>query len=492
MADNITFMTIPLDWRVPGANIEIDHTKAVRGLPQMPHKMLVIGQRLATGSVAAATPVRVTRKEDGVNYFGRGSMMAQMIAAALAVNPYTEFWAIALDDNGAGTQAAGTLTFTGSPTESGTLNLRVGGRNIQTAITASQTVAQIATAVAASINADLDGAVTAAAVAGVVTITSRHKGIEQNDIDIRLNYYQGEVTPKGLTVAIAAMSGGTANPDVTAAITAMSSIAAYTILSGLTDAANVALIEAELQARWGGMQMRQGHMFAHKNGAYSALSTYGSARNSAHTTFSGLKSSPTLPWEIGAQFGAAVEFSGANDPAVPFRSIYLPGVLAPKESDRFTDSERNLLLHDGISTFTVDQGGNVYVEQVVTTYQQNTFGIEDTSLLKLNTKWTVDYMRYAFRVDVLNTFPKHKLAGDDVLDRISAGQPIATPKLIKNCLIGTAMKLEKVGLLEDLDQFIKDLIVVRSESDVNRVNAILPPNVINQFDVFAASVQYIL
>ncbi|MBZ4252037.1 hypothetical protein LAJ57_14135, partial [Streptococcus pneumoniae] len=76
----------------------------------------------------------------------------------------------------AGVFATGTLTFTGTPTESGTLNLRVGGRNIQTGITAAQTVAQIATAVAASINADLDGAVTAAAAAGVVTITSRHKG----------------------------------------------------------------------------------------------------------------------------------------------------------------------------------------------------------------------------------------------------------------------------------------------------------------------------
>jgi len=492
MADNITFMSIPLDWRVPGGFIEIDHTKAVRGLPQMPHKMLAIGQRLTAGTVAAATPVRVTRKEDGVNYFGRGSMLAQMIEAALTVNPYTEFWAIALDDNGAGAAAAGSLTFTGSPTESGTLNLRIGGRNIQVGITAAQTVTQIATNVAAAINADLDGAVTAVPTVGVVAVTSRHKGIEQNDIDIRLNYYQGEVTPKGLAVAIGVMAGGTANPDVTAAITAMSSIAAYTILSGLTDAANVALIETELQLRWGGMQMRQGHMFGHKNGAYSALSTYGSARNSAHTAFSGLNKSPTLPWVIGAQFGAAVELSGANDPAVPFRSIYMPSVLAPKETDRFLDTERNLLLHDGISTFTVDQGGNVSIEQVVTTYQQNTFGIEDTSLLKLNTKWTVDYMRYAFRVDVLNTFPKHKLAGDDVLDRIQPGQPIATPKLIRNCLIGTAMKLEKVGLLENLDQFIKDLLVVRSDADVNRVNAILPPNVVNQFDVFAASVQYIL
>lgn len=492
MPDNLTFATIPIDWYVPGAFIEIDHTKAVRGLPQISHKMLVIGQRLATGIIPAATPVRVTRKEDGVNYFGRGSMLAQQIEAALKVNPYTEFWAIGLDDNGAGVAATGTIVITGTPTESGTLYLRIGHRALSVGITAAQTPTQIAAAIAAVINADLDGAVTAVAAIGTVTVTSRHKGTEGNDIDIRVNYYQGETTPKGITCAITPMAGGTANPDVTAAITAMSSIAAYSILSGWTDTANVTLIEAELVARWGGMQMRQGHMFGFKNGTYSTVAAYGGARNSPHSTFLGLNKSPSLPWVNSAQFGAALEFSGANDPAIPFRSIYLPDVAAPEEKLRFTDTERNLLLHDGISTVTFDQSGACYVEQVVTTYQTNTFGLDDRSLLKLNTKWTVDYMRFAFRFDVLATFPRHKLAGDDVLERIQPGQAIATPKLIRNCLIGTAYKLERVGLLEDAEGFARELIVVRSDADVNRVNAIIPPNTINQFDVFAAAVQYIL
>ncbi len=492
MPDNIPFLTIPVDWRTPGAYIEIDHTKAVRGLPAMPHKMLILGQRLATGSVAAGVLSKVTRKEDGVNYFGRGSQLAQQIEAALNVNPYTECYALALDDNGAGVLASGSIAFAGTPTESGTLYLYIGGRRLTVGITASQTATAIATAVAAAINADLDGAVTATAATGTVTVTSRHKGTEGNDIDIRVNYYQGEFTPKGITATITAMSGGTANPDVTAAITAMSTLAAYTIIMAWTDAANVALMETELNSRWGGMDMRAGHVFGHKSGSYSTLSTYGSARNSPHSTFTGLKSSPTLPWVISAQVGAAVEFAGANDPARPFRSISLPNVLVPKESDRFTDSERNLLMHDGISTIIFDQSGAAMVEQIITTYQQNTFGMEDVSLLKLNTKWTVDYMRYAFRFAIFRDYPRHKLAGDDVLGKIQPGQPIATPKLIRNTLIAVATDLERAGLLEDIDQFIKDLIVERSTADVNRVNAIIPPNVVNQFDVFAAAVQFIL
>jgi phage tail sheath gpL-like len=359
-------------------------------------------------------------------------------------------------------------------------------------VLAGQTVTAIATAMAAAINADLDGAVTATSAAGVVTVTARHKGAEGNDIDVRVGYYQGEFVPAGLTIAISNGVTGSGNPDVSAAIAAMSSLNPYTLLCGWADAANLTALETELASRWGGMDMRTGHVFAYKNGSYSALAAAGSVRNSPHSTLFGLNSSPSLPWVVSAQAGAAVEFSGANDPAVPFHGISLPAVMAPSETQKFTPTERNLLMHDGISSIIFDQSGAAIVEQVITTYQQNSFGLEDVSLLKLNTKWTVDYMRYAFRFAILRDYPRHKLANDDVLGVIQPGQPVATPKLIRNTLIATAMELVRVGLLEDLEQFVKELIVVRSSSDVNRVNAILPPNVVNQFDVFAAAVQFVL
>lgn len=493
MADNLTFATIPIDWRVPGANIEIDPSRSVRNLlASMFRTMLVIGQRLSTGIIPAGVAVDITRKEDGINYFGRGSMLAQQIEAILKVNPYTRLKAIALDDSGAGNAAAGTLTFTGGPTESGTLYLMIGGRAVNVGITASQTVTQIAANTVAAITADLDGAVTATSAAGVVTVTSRHKGTEGNSIDIRTNYYAGQTMPKGLALAIVAMTGGSGNPDVTAVITAMNSLPAYSILSGWTDAANITLLESELVSRWGGMQMRQGHVFGFVNGTYSGLTTYGSARNSPHSSFLGLNKSPTLPWVISAQWGAAVEMSGGIDPAIPFKGIYLPDVMAPDEKLRFLSTERNLLLHDGISTVTFDQSGGCYVEQVITTYQTNAFSMEDVSLLKLNTKWTVDYMAFVFKADILATFPRHKLAEDDVLQIIQAGQKIATPKLIRDCLIATAMKLARAGLLEDIEGFIRDVKVVISDVDKNRVNVILPPNIVNQFDVFAAAIQFVL
>ncbi len=493
MPDNITFMSIPLNWRVPGAFVEVDHTKAVRGLPSMPHRILLLGQRLASGSVAAGVPTRVTRAADGVDYFGRGSQLAQMVAAALKVNSSTELWALALDDLPAGVKATGTLAITGTATEASTLYAYVGGGRVPFNVASGDAAATVATALAAAINANADLPATATAAAGTVTVTARHKGLTGNDIDLRVGYYQGEKsTAAGLTIAITAMASGAGNPDVTAAIAAMSTGSFYTIAMAWTDAANMAAMETELAGRWGGMDMRAGHVIGCLSGTFSGLTTIGSARNSPHSTLFGLKKCPTVPWVTAAQVAAAVEFSGANDPAIPFRGLRLPDVMAPAEADRFTNTERNLLMFDGISTIIFDVDGSAMVEQVLTTYQTNTFGLDDTSLLKLNSKWTSDYMRYVFRQAVVRDYPAHKLADDNVLGQISPGQKIATPRLIKNTLIGAASQLAAVGLLEDLEQFKRELVVVRSASDPNRVNAILPANIVNQFDVFAAAVQFIL
>ena len=64
--------------------------------------------------------------------------------------------------------------------------------------------------------------------------------------------------------------------------------------------------------------------------------------------------------------------------------------------------------------------------------------------------------------------------------------------MVRNTLIAAAAQLEYVGLLEDLEGFKREVKVLRSTADECRVNAVIPPNVVNQFDVFAAAVQYIL
>ncbi|SOD42331.1 phage tail sheath subtilisin-like domain-containing protein [Nitrosovibrio sp. Nv4] len=488
MPENVSFAEIPVDIRTPGQYIEIDNSKAVQGLPTQDRKILILGQRLAAGTVAQKVPMRVLNADQAAGYFGRGSLLHGMIAAAKAANPYTDMWAVALDDAGAGVAATGTITVTGTPTEAGTINLYIGGVRLQAGVAANDSVTVVAAAIAAAINAAADLPVTATSALGVATITARHKGETGNAIDVRFNYYMGEATPKGITLAIAAMSGGTGNPAMADALSAIGSDQYYTIATPWTDSANMVALESELGTRWGPMSQKTGHAFAGLSGTHGTLTTYGAARNSLHSTVVGSGKSPSAPWIWASILAAVCEFNGAIDPARPFQTLLLPGLLPPSEKERFTRDERNLLLKDGISTFLVDAGGRVLIERVITTYQTNSFGVEDISYLDLETKWTVDYIRYAVRARIALRFPRYKLANDGT--NFAPGQAIVTPRVIRAELLGLFRELEQSGLVENFDQFKADLLVVRSNSDPNRINAVIPPDIVNQFRVFAAAVQF--
>lgn len=487
MAENVSFNEIPDNIRVPGIYIEIDPSKAAGGGAVMERRLLLVGQRLAGGTVAALTATRLGSQagDQAAQAFGQGSMLHGMAAAARAANDYVDIWAIALDDDVAGVAATGTVTLSGVPTATGTLALYIGGNQVRIAVVAAEAVATLATRLADAINADASLPVTASAALGVVTLTSRWKGETGNDLDVRLNYY-GEQTPAGLTVVIAALAGGTANPDVQPVLDAIAGQQYYSIVCPYLDGANLTALETEMASRFGPMDVLTGHVFNAKVGNHAALTTWGDGRNSPHVSTLGLYDVPTAPWVVASVWATVAEFSGANDPARPFRSLALPGVLPPPEASRFTRAERNLALYDGISTFTVDQGGQVLIETIITNYQVNSFGLPDIALLRLETKWTADLIRFRFNAAVARDYPRHKLG-----DVAVPGQAYATPTTVRATLIAEAIKLAtEDGLIEDIEGFKRDLLVKRSTQNPNRLNAVLTPNLVNQFDIFAAAVQY--
>lgn len=491
MSDNITFNTIPIDIRTGGQFIEIDNSKALGGnLIAQARRILVIGNKLATGTVAEGVLKRVNAPSEAAEYWGRGSVLHELLRGMREVNKESDMWAVGLDDLVAGVKATKTVTFTGPATGSGTLALRLNGELVPVGVTTGDTATNIAANAVTAVNAFLDGPVTAANVDGVMTLTARHKGVFGNDIDVRVNYQADEVLPAGITVAIAAGVAGTGNPDVATALAAITNENYYTIVVPYGDTTNLDKLKVEMASRFGGMDMRTGHVFAPKAGTHGDLTTFGSGRNNVHETINGVKSPPQGAYNWNARMAAVIEFNGAIDPARPFKTLEVPGLLAPAEEDRFTRPERELLLRDGISTFTVDQGGTVLVETIITSYQTNPQGIDDVSYLMLNTKWTADFMRFSFRVDQALAFPRHKLADDGT--NFDEGQAVATPRLIKSVLVATARKLEKVGILENFETFKKDVRVVRSMVDRNRANAIIPADCVNQFNTFAGAVQFIL
>jgi len=486
----ISFNEISSTLRVPLTYIEFDNSRAVLATPAIAHKVLVLGQMLATGSASAAAPVRVLSADHAVQLFGQGSMLAGMFAALKSADRYMETWAVPLTDSGTAVAATGTLTVSGPATGSGTLNLYIAGQRVRIAVMAADSAAEVATALAAAINADADLPVTASAAEAVVTLTARHKGECGNDIDLRLNYYTGEVLPAGLGVSVTPMSGGSGNPDVADAIVGFGDEWWNTIVMPWTDAANMAALETELADRWGPMRQQDGIAYCAFRGTHAESGTFGSARNSQLVSCMATGVSPTPPWVWAAVYGVTAAGSLSIDPARPLQTLTLPGVLPPAVGDRWPKEDRNLLLYDGMATSYVDSGGLVRIEREVTTYQTNAYGLADPSYLDVQTPATLGYIRYATRARITQKFPRCKLADDGT--RFSPGQAIVTPSIIRAELVALFRELEETGLVENFDQYKADLLVERDVDDRNRVNVLSPPDLVNQFRVLAEQIQFIL
>ena len=152
--------------------------------------------------------------------------------------------------------------------------------------------------------------------------------------------------------------------------------------------------------------------------------------------------------------------------------------------------ERNILLYDGMATFMVASDDTVQIEREVTMYQKNSWGMADPSYLDVQTPATLGYWRYAVRSRILQKYSRHKLADDGT--RYGPGQAIVTPSVIRAELIALLGEMEEKGLLENLEAFKSGLIVERNKDDRNRLDVLAPPDLVNQFRVFAMQTRFIL
>ncbi len=490
----ISFDYIPAQLRVPGVYVEINSELA--GAATFQTKVLIVGQRLAGGNVAEGVQTRITDPSQAEDAWGRGSMIAAMFAAFKSANQFTETWGIALDDNGAGVVATGTLTFTGAVTRSGTLNLMIAGKRVQVAVAAGEPNNTTATNVAAAINLVTDLPVTAGAVTNAVTLTARHKGEVGNDIDIRTNYYTGEVLPRGLAVAIVAMNGGTANPDIATAIAALGDEWWNYVVMPYTDAANLTALETELDTRYQPPFQQGGRAFCAYRGAHAATGTFGETRNNPHVTCIGTGIAPQPPY-IWASINAGIgSFNLANDPARPLQRLQLPGLLPPNVNSRWDWNERNLLLFDGIATFTVTDDDRVLIERQITMYRENASQVADDAYLDITTPETMERVRWD-KVQLISTkYPRHKLREDGELEDIPVGSAIATPSIIAGELLAIYRSQINKGWVEDFAHYKATLVVMIGDGqgggDRNRVNVNDQPNIVNQFRVLANKTQFIV
>lgn len=494
----IGFDKIPQSIRTPLFYAEFDSSKANSGLQNA--RALLIGQKLAAGTLGVNVPQLVTSLAAAKAGAGEGSALAQMYESYRRSDAVGEVWVLPLADNAGGAQAAGSATIGGTATGNGTISLYAGGRRVSVGVLVGDTADEIATATAAAIVAASDLAVTAAVdgeEAAQVNITAKHKGTVGNDIDLRVNYagvIGGEALPAGITVTIVPMSGGATDPDLTTALANLGDDEYDFIAIAFNDTTVLDQIKTlmdEDTGRWSWSRQIYGAVFAAKRGTIGALSTFGGSRNDKAVTTMGFYGSPTPFWEWSASYCAQAAVSINAHPARPLQTLPLIGIKAPAREVRFMLNERETLLHDGIATYDVARDGTVRISREVTNYQENLYGQPDDSWLDvvvLSIGWT--FVR-RMRSRTTTEFPRHLLAADGT--RIGEGQPVVTPLSYKAACVSEYIELEREGIVQNTKHFIENTVVEiagTTGAEKSRLNVLFAPVFMGQARIIAVRVQF--
>ncbi|MEG3348412.1 phage tail sheath subtilisin-like domain-containing protein [Novacetimonas sp. GS1] len=497
MSGLITFNSYPTSQRTHGVFAEIDPQNQ-GGSQNL--RTLILGQKLSSGNAVANTPFLATGISDARVSLGAGSIAELIYTRYLDADSFGEVWIAPQDDDPAAVVATGSLTVSGTLTASGTIPLYIGGTYVAVGVTLGMALTDIAAAIVAAVNATQDIMVTAAPGAAntdgsvPVTFTALNKGPCGNEIDLRAAYLGsagGENIPAGLTLTFTAMSGGTQNPDTGLSATLLN-LGEQTfdfIIMPYTDTASLDLLDQFLDdttGRWAWSQMLYGGYFCALRGTVGALGTAGAARNAYQGTPMGFDDSPDPAWLWAAGYAGACAVSLRADPGLPLQDLVIP-VKAPPLASRFDISERNTLLYDGISTFTVNATGQVVIDRAITFYQKDAAGGADTTWLNVETPYSLVALIRDMQAWLQAIYARKKLVADGT--NIPGGSNLVTSQTVLASAIARYKQYCDDGNAQNYAAF-KAAASAQNLGN-GTVALLLPFNLVGQLRVIAMKVNFI-
>lgn len=476
--------------RVPGFYAEFDPTLA--NAAQRNQRALIIGQMRSAGTATANVPVISSGVGDAETEFGIGSQIASMIAAYRKIDPFGEVWMLPVADAGGAVSATGTILVTGPATAAGTLFVYIAGVRVAVGVNSGDSASTIAAALNAAINAIASLPVTSAVSTATVTLTARNGGTLGNDIDIRCNYLGGqggEAFPAGVGATITAMASGATDPTLTTALANLADMPFDFIIMPYSDTTSLNALQSfmdDVSGRWAWLYQIYGHVFTAHRGAFSGLAAFGTARNDQHCSIMPFYNSPSPVWQWAAEFGAWCTVSLRNNPVVPVAQLPM-NVLAPPIASRFTISQRNTLLYDGMSTFVVSDSGRVTIERVVTTYQENASNQPDSSYLDVETMFTLMFVVRFMLASFASKLSAKILVSDQT--RLSGQNPsVVTPAIIRAINIADYRFLEGSAYVQNGDAYAQNVVVENAGG--GQVRILAPIALGNQLRQVAMLVQF--
>ncbi|KKL65098.1 hypothetical protein LCGC14_2158410, partial [marine sediment metagenome] len=299
----ISFNNIPDTIRTPGVYAEIDNSRALRGLIQNPHRVLIIGQKLGHDNTPAAqvgdadddVVMAITNDNLADGFFGVGSPAARMCKIFKSNNPNTELHAMTLAVSAGDVHASCDLEFStalndAAASVAGTYYLMINGLTCYVDIAIADTAEDVAEKLADIINS-IDALPVWASASGYAAISAGHLALEVmysgalgNEMDIRANYFQGQVIPSCFSASVQRDSGtgggsvlsftdGTGTVHLDSAWAVIDNDQYHYIIQPYTDTTNLTAIEGELADRFLPLNDLQGHGFTMIRDSHAGLTT---------------------------------------------------------------------------------------------------------------------------------------------------------------------------------------------------------------------------
>ncbi|AWX14273.1 phage tail protein [Mergibacter septicus] len=467
----IQFDNIPASIRKPGVYTEYNSTGAVSTLPTNEQEVLIVAPMLKTIEADYTKPVKLFSDVEAAQIFGEGSWLHLMARVAIKNNPQIRLNAIGVKDASAATAATATLTFAGTASSTGIISVKIAGVDYSISVANTEADTALATRLAAVINKDASCVVSANVSDKVITLTAKNKGEIGNQIDLSV-----QNSAKSVSITPITFSSGAKNPSIEMALASVAGAHYQIIISAFTDDTNITKLREHLVAVSSPIEKKPTIGVLGWRGTFATGTTLTEKINHERITVGWYKGAIEANPLIAAGYGAVI--AKEEDPARPLNTLEIIGLTEVDETQKPQFSEVNQALFKGLTPLTI-VNHRLQIMRAITTYTKSATNTDDPSYLDLTTIRTLDYIRKAVEQRIELRFPRDKKT-----KRIKSA--------VRSEVLDVMYRLEALEIVENVDVWKSQLLVQDNLQDVNRLDLLLPPDLVNGLHIVATQIKFVL
>lgn len=483
---------IDLSNKQPRAFIKVSLGVGARSTAASPIKVLLLGNATSSGSWASAEDIhQVFTEEEVIAGAGVGSELHRQYLFAANANPNADFYVGVIAES-AGANASGTITITGTATESGTLRITIAEEEILVAIANGDTHTAVMNAARDAIN-NLTHLPVTAAVSTTLDLTARQKGPRGNTIRFRYEFTEGGA---GLTMTPSAgayFSGGTTNDDPANILAVAAAERYHLIVSPYATTAESTAIDKVIAHVNSEAEPLAGHrgraIMANHEALATAVSLATTDVNEARVQIAWHYNSPIEPAVVAASFAGTISAGLGTDRAYNFDGEELTDLDAQwSNADRPTPTEINSGLNNGLTPLGAT-GGNVTITRSVTSFSEDASGNKDFRVLDTHYVDVPDFLADELEQNFGTAFKGFKLGVDVEGEMPPPG--VATANTVKAWALNLLGAYDN-DLIENFDSVtLATSKFTRNEVAKGRIDAEIPVDVIELLHQFAGDIRQI-